>query len=609
MQQIPKTCLFLLLANLLTTVSGLAQNFLPQEQQQHIPFPSPPDSATQTFTDQNFTPNVNPAVDPNNNNAIENSNSIDPVPAFISDPTQIPGNQPALHDFKDTPAVPDLNIDPDLNASPTSAPQVTLGQSGATQTISGPISASQQPGSQQLTDFEKFMCRERRIRLDYRAIMAPCKDHLEFGRNMYSRTLATHAETSQVLQPDIQPTGEYTRFRIRTLTKEGVRKDFGGDAWRVFISGPANIEPFVHDLMNGDYEVAFLVLEPGRYVVKAFLEGTLCGTYVNPPNDWFMKGDYNGHFQESWMWKDKKGWPYLLNQRQWSPLSGSSDGFYFDIPAGDNEKTSENLTKIKNWKQVCSVNINCEFLNDGFGRWIKGIWNPYVDVKYNPEEYLHGNRRHKQGMLWMYGDCYAHNFYDSVQNTSLCHRQFAKCNNTYNWVYPRWNVDPKKDDSIHLYRDVPSDINIIWLVDYFKEVLEKPDLNKDDGGMLLNLGLHFLRSTTFQNYQKVVDGFLKVIKDHRTSVVWRSTTAIYKPEFKVHKRFQTYTRAMLFNAYSMATMCKAGVDVIDVFPMTSSYPHKPSDGIHFDMKLFMPVREALHRYFRYLPSQQGATRK
>ena len=61
---------------------------------------------------------------------------------------------------------------------------------------------------------------------------------------------------------------------------------------------------------------------------------------------------------------------------------------------------------------------------------------------------------------------------------------------------------------------------------------------------------------------------------------------------------------MLINAYGFEKMCKAGIPVIDVFPMTSSYPNKPPDGIHFSMRLFKPVKELLSKYFYYLPANE-----
>ena len=58
-------------------------------------------------------------------------------------------------------------------------------------------------------------------------------------------------------------------------------------------------------------------------------------------------------------------------------------------------------------------------------------------------------------------------------------------------------------------------------------------------GILLNLGLHFIRSASFEQYQKLVDEVVKVIQKSKVDVVWRTTTSIFKRENNAHKRFQT----------------------------------------------------------------------
>ena len=235
---------------------------------------------------------------------------------------------------------------------------------------------------------------------------------------------------------------------------------------------------------------------------------------------------------------------------------------------------------------------------DGFGRWNEDVWK--ADIEKTVQQHLppHPKVRHGEGTLWLYGDCYAYHLYQNVWNTSLCEKQFKNCGSTYNWVYPRWNPDNKKDKSLHMKTQF--NINVKWLVNYFKGVLEKKELMRNDSGMLLNLGLHFIRSTSFEIYQKIIRRYIKQIKKHKTKVIWRTTTSIYIPEFKAHKRFQTYQRAMLFNAYSMDAMCRAGIPIVDVFPMTAAYPHPPEDGIHYDLKLLKPVIDVLSAYFKYL---------
>ena len=47
-------------------------------------------------------------------------------------------------------------------------------------------------------------------------------------------------------------------------------------------------------------------------------------------------------------------------------------------------------------------------------------------------------------------------------------------------------------------------------------------------------------------------------------------------------------------------MCRAGIPIIDVFPITASYPIKPDDGIHFSMELFKPLIEVLKHFYKYV---------
>ena len=109
---------------------------------------------------------------------------------------------------------------------------------------------------------------------------------------------------------------------------------------------------------------------------------------------------------------------------------------------------------------------------------------------------------------------------------------------TYNWVYPRLDPDPKKDKTVHWLRHFH--IDLPWLVNYFKNVISSANIDNSASGMLLNLGLHFIRSTSFANYRTLIDKYIDVIKQHKTNVIWRTTTSIHKPETKAHKRFQTH---------------------------------------------------------------------
>ena len=47
-----------------------------------------------------------------------------------------------------------------------------------------------------------------------------------------------------------------------------------------------------------------------------------------------ISGDYNGHFQEAWMWDNVSDWKQLLKKRTWKAL-GDGNPFYFDVHAGN----------------------------------------------------------------------------------------------------------------------------------------------------------------------------------------------------------------------------------------------------------------------------------
>ena len=140
-------------------------------------------------------------------------------------------------------------------------------------------------------DFLVHMCRERIHRLDYKQLVKPCEKSLPFGVHIYDRKLRTNPTFTRIPIKNIRESGEYSTFKIKTFDNAGRPKTFGGDSFRVFINGTAgSLEPTVYDLNNGEYDVSFLIMDAGVYKVSIVLEGSLCSSYVNPPEDWFRKG-------------------------------------------------------------------------------------------------------------------------------------------------------------------------------------------------------------------------------------------------------------------------------------------------------------------------------
>ena len=45
-------------------------------------------------------------------------------------------------------------------------------------------------------------------------------------------------------------------------------------------------------------------------------------------------------------------------------------------------------------------------------------------------------------------------------------------------------------------------------------------------------------------------------------------------------------------------MCQAGYTVLDVYPITASYPAGTKDGIHFEDKVFNSAEDLLESFFQ-----------
>ena len=129
--------------------------------------------------------------------------------------------------------------------------------------------------------------------------------------------------------------------------------------------------------------------------------------------------------------------------------------------------------------------------------------------------------------LWMYGDSQAERLYWSIKDGPLCKEIFKSCNLSKMWVYPYHEQVPPWDDKDY-------DDNII--LDSLREVLGRPEMN-DNSVMILNLGLHYMESTTLQDYQLLIKKVIDLLKErdketselkYKTRVIWKTTTSISK---------------------------------------------------------------------------------
>ena len=141
--------------------------------------------------------------------------------------------------------------------------------------------------------FEKLepdWCRVRNARVDWVQMLKPCAQNMSWWHKNWDKNERTNAEKSVIISKDIKPTGAYSKFFIQSRASDGRNKATGGDSWRVKIKGKASISPTVIDLKNGQYEVIFMPLDPGRYRAEIYLDYSLCDGFRDPPEDWFIRG-------------------------------------------------------------------------------------------------------------------------------------------------------------------------------------------------------------------------------------------------------------------------------------------------------------------------------
>ncbi|PFX25978.1 CWF19-like protein 1 [Stylophora pistillata] len=181
--------------------------------------------------------------------------------------------------------------------------------------------------------------------------------------------------------------GEFSRFFIQTVTKSGQLKRTGGDSWRVHIrQGPASLAPIVIDHTDGTYEVMFLALEPGNYSAQAFLDFTLCDGFRDPPEDWYIRGDIQGHKQET-------------------GILGDIDQDFIKAP-------------LQNGKPINFCIEECNETNE-----------------MHKTQYAGKRVKRKLDDLMFYGDSTNVHFHSLARRNRLCKEMFHTCEKKYMWTY------------------------------------------------------------------------------------------------------------------------------------------------------------------------------
>ena len=137
----------------------------------------------------------------------------------------------------------------------------------------------------------------------------------------------------------------------------------------------------------------------------------------------------------------------------------------------------------------------------------------------------------KRGHLLVYGDSVNVFFAQSLKSKrSICGGAFASCRFVYNWIYQVKNISIAKT-----LRD-NDDFTVRRILNEFKSAINDSSLNNGRRVIIVNFGLHFVESTNFSNYQRLVEDFAKVVTERddkgerkiKGKVIWKTTTAINK---------------------------------------------------------------------------------
>lgn len=152
-----------------------------------------------------------------------------------------------------------------------------------------------------------------------------------------------------------------------------------------------------------------------------------------------------------------------------------------------------------------------------------------IDRKDNSQRKL-VKRKPKFSKLLIYGDSQADRLYRSLKNTSVCKNLFESCAVRKMWVYGFTGETVKWDKLDFDYRRIVVDV---------RKNLEDSSMD-EKSVMLLNLGLHYVDSTNFTNYQKLIKGIIQLLNEktktkngketlkYPARIIWKTSTAISK---------------------------------------------------------------------------------
>eukprot|EP00794_Sanderia_malayensis_P020481 gene20481-22497_t len=409
-------------------------------------------------------------------------------------------------------------------------------------------------------EFKKQWCRVLQARTDWKAILKPCRGQTSWKARNINRMdfLETDPKQSFVSFLDIKPAGEFSRIIIKTLTKDGAAKTVGGDSWRVKINGTSSLTANIFDHNNGTYEVLFLCEDEGEYNVYIYLDYSMCNGLMDPPENWFAKGNSQGKYQG----KDVIGTPndFLMKPLDKTPF----------IPL---------VAKML----ATSYGTDWEDGRKEFGRPIlKSL-----------------KRRHR-----------------------LCGQIFKSCKFSYNWIYHVSNItqskSPRRDNldfdanrvmaefknTLYESKDHNNPRKNALIFNFGLHFVESTNFSNYQ--YLIN---KIVSELTFSSWGRKNGGYSS---SYGSNLFWKSSTAIQKERAdlpQLHwRRFFTNYRIQLYNAFAADVMCSSKIHVIDDYPISESYPlgtgtHAgksiaKNDIVHYNNEAFYPVEKFLQKFFQ-----------
>ncbi|XP_066925197.1 uncharacterized protein [Clytia hemisphaerica] len=415
--------------------------------------------------------------------------------------------------------------------------------------------------------------------------------------------LANHTDPTRGIVHNlvIKPVYQFSIITLQTQNKKADLKQSGGDHWRVQIKGPYSASSLVRkiDHRNGSYEFRFVPVVSGTYQALIWLEYTLCAGLKEPPPDWFIKGTVQGKEQKQGsLHRDSP----FINKPLWS---GAKFQFYVPPPA-------KKLALQEHSTSHCKSQ-GCQFLWNGFGNWLnKTHWVPRCP---HSTELRYPKEHPRRGLLWIFGDSVSSQFYHQIKFHPLCQHHFARCMYSYNWLYSLENYNAslgrytRRNTTIEKTTWDDLDYNVNRTVAELRQVLLHPGMQSRESVLLLNYGLHFTESLNYTNYKTAIESVIDVLKrEAYCHVVWRTTTSLNRHKYSqpnLHsRRFMTSPRVELYNAYAASRFCEEYFDVLDVYPLTDSYPEgtgsskTPHDPVHYEYHVMRPMEKLLERVFK-----------